>query len=247
MPDPRLYLDASLHEGARLLLDDAQAGKLTRVQRLGIGGGVRVFNARDGEWRAEIAEVGKRVVLAATERLRAPAPSPDLDLLFAPLKRDATDLVVEKATELGVRRLLPTITQRTNAAHVRLDRRGLIARQAAEQCERFDLPDIADPAPLPRALQGWAPGRALIWADESGEVWGGPRPPPIAEAVKGLAPGAPLAVLTGPEGGFSHEERVLLRGCAFVVPVSLGPRILRAETAALAALAIVQALAGDWR
>jgi 16S rRNA (uracil1498-N3)-methyltransferase len=245
MPDPRLYLDQALSEGARLRLDEGQSAKLTRVLRLGLGGRVRVFNPRDGEWLGEIdAKDAKGVALKLRSQLRPARAAPDLDLLFAPLKRDATDLLIEKATELGVRRLRPVLTAHTIAQQVRADRLTLIARQAAEQSERFDAPEIAPLMPLARALDGWEAGRSLIWADEAGEVWGGAQATPIAEA---LTKGGGIGLLVGPEGGFAPEEQRLLRSLPFVVPVSLGPRILRAETAAIAGLAFIQALVGDWR
>jgi 16S rRNA (uracil1498-N3)-methyltransferase len=191
--------------------------------------------------------------------LRAPRAVPDLELLFAPVKRHATDLIVEKATELGVRRIRPVITQRTIAETVRLDRLGAIAREAAEQTERFDAPEIAEPVALARSLDGWSSERPLIFADEAGDA-----PPLLAwsagalrlaqgegqsgVSLSGRDAGGPtkLALLIGPEGGFSTEERAMLRAQAFVAPVSLGPRTLRAETAVIAALALIQAAWGDW-
>lgn len=253
MPEPRLYLDDDLEAGRRLRLGEAHSHKLAAVLRLGLGAAVRVFNPRDGEWRAEVAAKDRNGVgVQLVERLRAPSPAPDLDLLFAPVKRQGTDLIVEKATELGVRRIRPVITRRTIAETVRLDRLGLIAREAAEQTERFDAPEILAAAPLAKALDDWEDGRALIYADEQGDAadapWGGEagRAAPVGEALAGLK-AAKLALLIGPEGGFTLEERRALRGLAFVTPVSLGPRILRAETAVIAALAVIQAVWGDWR
>ncbi len=278
MPDPRLLIDAPLAAGVRLDLSEDQAGHVTRVLRLGVGAGLRVFNARDGEWRAHIETVTKRGATAAVDSLLRPARAcADLDLLFAPVKRAATDLIVEKATELGVRRMFPVITARTIAETVRLDRLSLIARAAAEQTERFDAPEICAPLSLEKILDGWEGARTLIFADEAGEA------APIAEALNAVAPPpftgevaaqrpegamrpAPLshpasradsspvnggaealALLIGPEGGFDPTERRMLRALPYVTPVSLGPRILRAETAAIAALAVIQALWGDWR
>jgi 16S rRNA (uracil1498-N3)-methyltransferase len=172
-------------------------------------------------------------------------------LLFAPVKRHATDLIVEKATELGVAALRPVLTRRTIAETVRVDRLQTIAREAAEQTERVELPRIEPPAQLARALDGWD-GRPLLYADEAGDdpsaPWGGQtgRGAPLAETLAGLRNAPRLALLTGPEGGFDPEERRMLRSLPFVRPVSLGPRILRAETAAMAALTLVQALWGDW-
>jgi 16S rRNA (uracil1498-N3)-methyltransferase len=281
MPEPRLLIDQDLRAGAEIALDEAQARHVGTVLRLDVGGILRPFNARDGEWRARITvreKRGMRVVLESL--LREAAPSPDLDLLFAPVKRHATDLIVEKATELGVRRIRPVITQRTIAETVRRDRLETIAREAAEQTERFDAPEILDATPLPKALDGWDATRPLIYADESGDeegkAWGGGagRARPMGEALSwsagapagivapssldagsssykdaGEAAGAPskLALLIGPEGGFTPEERRMLRGLPYVIPVSLGPRILRAETAVIAALSVIQSAWGDWR
>jgi 16S rRNA (uracil1498-N3)-methyltransferase len=191
-----------------------------------------------------------RVVLESL--LREAKPSPDLDLLFAPVKRHATDLIVEKATELGVRRVRPVVTQRTIAETVRVDRLESIAREAAEQTERFDAPEIFDATTLPKSLDSWDASRPLIYADESGDeadkAWGGDagRAHPIGEAVAAIK-AERLALLIGPEGGFTPEERRMLRGLPYVVPVSLGPRILRAETAVIAALSVIQSAWGDWR
>lgn len=252
MPAPRLFVDAPFAPAARIALDADQAGYLGRVLRLGPGDAVRVFNGRDGEWRATLAEVSKRgATLALDAQTRPQATPPDLELWFAPVKRQGTDWIVEKATELGVRALRPVLTKRTIAETVRVDRLAAIAREAAEQTERLDVPVVAPPVTLAQALDGWDPDRGLVYADEAGDdpdaAWGGAagRAPPIAAAP--LASWAKLAVLTGPEGGFDPAERRLLRARTGVIPVSLGPRILRAETAACAALAVVQALWGDWR
>lgn len=280
MPEPRLLIDQDLRPGAEIALDEAQARHVGTVLRLDVGGILRPFNARDGEWRARVTvreKRGMRVVLE--ELLREAKPSPDLDLLFAPVKRHATDLIVEKATELGVRRIKPVITQRTIAETVRTDRLETIAREAAEQTERFDAPEIFEATTLPKALDGWDETRPLIYADESGDgadtAWGAGRARPISEALSSWTAGAPagmseqdsltttsssikdagegagaprkLALLIGPEGGFTPEERRMLRTLPYVIPVSLGPRILRAETAAIAALSVIQSAWGDWR
>lgn len=251
MPNPRLMIDATLAPSAKLELDEDQARHVGTVLRLEEGDGLRVFNARDGEWAARIVAKKKRSMSVLVEgQLRTPRATPDLDLLFAPVKRHATDLIVEKATELGVRRIRPVITQRTIAETVRLDRLASIAREAAEQTERFDAPEILAPVALAKALDGWDAARSLIYADEAGDdegaAWGGERgrAAPIAQAMPS---GHALALLIGPEGGFTPEERRMLRGLAFVTPVSLGPRILRAETAVIAALAVIQSAWGDWR
>jgi len=253
MAEPRLLIDARLTSGATIALDEGQARHIGTVLRLAIGDAVRVFNAADGEWRARLTEKSKRGIVALVEDLlRAPRQAPDLDLLFAPVKRHATDLIVEKATELGVRRLRPVITQRTIAETVRLDRLNTIAREAAEQTERFEAPKIAEAVSLARALDGWDVERELIYADEPGDdssaAWGGDvgRAAPIGEVLANKR-GGKLALLIGPEGGFTIEERRMLRATSFVTPVSLGPRILRAETAVIAALSVIQAMWGDWR
>ncbi|MCX7358648.1 MAG: 16S rRNA (uracil(1498)-N(3))-methyltransferase [Alphaproteobacteria bacterium] len=252
MPEPRLLIDQDLHAGAEIALDEAQARHVGTVLRLDVGGILRPFNARDGEWRARITVREKRSMRVVLESLlRQAKPSPDLDLLFAPVKRHATDLIVEKATELGARRIRPVVTQRTIAETVRVDRLESIAREAAEQTERFDTPEIFDAVSLVRALDGWDMARPLIYADESGDedgkAWGGDsgRARPIGEAIS--AKSEKLALLIGPEGGFTPEERRMLRAMPYVIPVSLGPRILRAETAVIAALSIIQSVWGDWR
>lgn len=253
MPEPRLLIDQDLRAGAEIALDEAQARHVGTVLRLDVGDHLRPFNARDGEWRARVTvreKRGMRVVLESL--LREASATPDLDLLFAPVKRHATDLIVEKATELGVRRIRPIVTQRTITETVRVDRLETIAREAAEQTERFDAPEIFEATPLPKALDGWEPTRPLIYADESGDepnkAWGGDagRARPIAEAVSSIKAEG-LSLLIGPEGGFTPDERRTLRGLPYVIPASLGPRILRAETAVIAALSIIQSAWGDWR
>jgi 16S rRNA (uracil1498-N3)-methyltransferase len=256
MPEPRLLIDQDLRAGAEIALDEAQTRHVGTVLRLEIGDTLRPFNARDGEWRAKISAKSKRGMTVVVESLlREARAAPDLDLLFAPVKRHATDLIVEKATELGVRRIRPVITQRTIAETVRLDRLQGIVREAAEQTERFDAPEICEAVSLPKALDGWDAARPLIYADEAGEekgvAWGGEvgRARSIGEALLAWDAGGPgkLALLVGPEGGFTPEERRMLRTIPHVIPVSLGPRILRAETAVIAALSVIQAAWGDWR
>ena len=254
MTQPRLLLEHDLREGAAIELDEAQSRYVGTVLRLAEGDSLRGFNANDGEWRLRITERRKHAMTAHVEAFLRPSQrTPDLELLFAPVKRHATDLIVEKATELGVRRMRPVITQRTIAETVRLDRLSAIAREAAEQTERFDAPEIAAPAALSHALDQWERDRPLLYADEAGDdpaaPWGGEsgRATAILDAINTM-PAQPqkLAVLIGPEGGFTAEERRALRSLPFVTPVSLGPRILRAETAVIAALSIVQAAWGDW-
>jgi 16S rRNA (uracil1498-N3)-methyltransferase len=252
----RLHLEADLRERARVVLDADRARQLVQVLRLKPGDEVRAFNARDGEWEATLVEAGRKgAALSIGARRRTPAPpSVDVHLLFAPVKRARTDAIVEKATELGVTVIRPVMTARTNAERVRLDRLALIAREAAEQCERLDLPELRPPERLDRLLDGWAKtdlGRRLLFLDEAAGGDGSPwreasaGAPPVREALA-AAGGGPWAVLIGPEGGFAPEERALLRAQAFVTPASLGPRILRADTAAIAALTLWQAVLGDW-
>ena len=250
---PRLYVAPDLTPGGQLVLDGDQAHYLTRVLRLGAGDPVRVFNGRDGELGANItASTKSTATLALGNRVREQAAAPDLWLLFAPLKKDRTDFVVEKAVELGASEIRPVITERTNADTVRVDRLQRVAVEAAEQTERLDVPPVREAAKLLAALDGWDERRALLYADEAGDdqgrPWGGEagKAAPILDVLSAL-PDGPAAILTGPEGGFSPAERKRLRDLPFVRPVGLGPRILRAETAALAALALWQAARGDWR
>ena len=237
----RLFLDQPLTAaGARLSLSADQAHYLLTVLRLQEGAELAVLNGQDGEWRAVLRPQSKRAaVLELLSQTRLPQPEPDLWLLFAPIKRTRQDWVIEKATELGVSALLPVWTDRTVASRVKDDRMVAIATEAAEQCERLSLPILHPPQDLATVLSHWDPARRLIVLDESG---GGT---PIATALATL-PAGPLAVLVGPEGGFTKTELDGLRRLAFAVPVGLGPRILRADTAAVAALACVQAWCGDW-
>ncbi|MGD2133281.1 MAG: 16S rRNA (uracil(1498)-N(3))-methyltransferase [Maricaulaceae bacterium] len=256
MAVPRLHLDHDLATGAEIALDEGQARYLVQVMRLKAGDGVRVFNAESGEWRARLSGAGRKGArLAIEERTRAPQRlSADLHLLFAPVKRTRTDFIVEKATELGVSAIRPVFTQRTVAERVRLDRLEAIAREAAEQSERLDLPQVREAEKLDVALDGWAEkegGRKLLFLDEASGGEGSPwretdqDAPPALAALAGH-PKGPWAVLIGPEGGFTPEERARLRSESFVVTASLGPRILRADTAAIAALTLWQAVLGDW-
>ncbi|MCH8489827.1 MAG: 16S rRNA (uracil(1498)-N(3))-methyltransferase [Oceanicaulis sp.] len=340
--DPRLFVDAPLSEGAALILERDQAHYLVSVMRRQPGDGVRVFNGRAGEWRAVLASAGKREArLELAERLREQAVPPPLTLYFAPVKKARTDFIVEKATELGARAIIPVLTRRTQAERVRTDRLSALAREAAEQTERLDVPVIGEPVRLESLLDAWPPDQRLIFCDETGgapmleallavrdeqrfrvsadgqfieaeviaealhhptptlpsrggsgsapdEAYGADRsigratasgngqsagkseaadtalPPPPGEGRGGGRSGPDVppasddseqrntektqhwAILIGPEGGFAPEERERLRGLPGVVPVSLGPRILRADTAAAAALALWQAVMGDW-
>ncbi len=211
------------------------------VLRLAPGDPVAAFNARDGEWLCRIGETGRnRTSLIVERRLRPPEPEGDLWLMFAPVKRARLDWLVEKAAELGVSALLPVWTRHTQAERLNLDRLRAHAVAAAEQSERLSVPDLHAPQPLDAVLAAWPPGRRLIVCDETGAG------EPIAGALARLEPG-PAALLTGPEGGFAETELDSLNKLTFVTRVGLGPRVLRADTAALAALSVFQAIAGDWR
>lgn len=238
-PRLRLFVDQPLAPGARLELSAAQAHRLRAVMRLRAGDAIALFNGVDGEWAAELEEAGKRGAAALVrDRRRAQADEPDLWLLFAPVKRLRIDMIAEKATELGASSLVPVLTRRTVAERVNEDRLRAIAIEAAEQCGRLTVPRVAPARPLAAVLTEWPAGRRLIVLDESG---GGA---PIAQALRPLEPG-PAAILVGPEGGFADSELDALRSLSFAVAVGMGPRTLRAETAALAALACYQALCGD--
>ena len=250
---PRLYIDANLSENAEILLPEGQSHYLLRVMRLQVGAKVCVFNGRDGEWDCEIVEAGKKAAqLTALQKTREQIVGSDLWLVFSPLKvKTRTSFIVEKAVELGAARLVPVITERTQTDKVRTDKWRATTIEAAEQTERLDVPDISEPVKLNALLKEWDPSRQIIYADESGDdetrPWGGMpgRGAAIADVLRKYGQ-AKAAILIGPEGGFSREERTKLRSLDFVLPVSLGPRILRAETASLAALTIWQSMVGDW-
>lgn len=232
---PRLFVRGQIGESARVELDAGQANYLGNVMRLGEGAELLIFDGHSGEWLARIAESGrKRMALSVERRTRELEKVPDVWLAFAPVKRSQTDWLVEKATELGAARLIPVMTRRTIAERVKLERLEAIAIEAAEQCGRTALPVIGKPIALDQLLR--RDDRTLYFADESGGE-------PAASAFK---PG-PSTILTGPEGGFTDEERATIRAAPNAVAISLGPRILRAETATLAALAAWMAVAGDWR
>ena len=234
---PRLYVRTALIEAASVELDAGQANYLGNVLRLKEGGELLLFDGRSGEWLARIAGASKkRMVLIVEQRTREPEAIPDVWLAFAPVKRVQTDWLIEKATELGTARLIPVMTQRTVAERVRLDRLRAIAIEAAEQCGRTIVPDISDPLPLAHFLQHRDPARTLYFSDEAGGE-------PVGAA---FAPG-PAVIVTGPEGGFTDDERAAIRAAPNCIAISLGPRILRAETAALAALAAWMSAVGDWR
>ncbi|BDG73779.1 16S rRNA (uracil(1498)-N(3))-methyltransferase [Roseomonas fluvialis] len=238
MSTPRLFLDAPLTEGAELPGTPAQAHHLGTVLRRGAGDAVVVFNARDGAYAATIAALRKeRCALALGPRIRAPALEPDLRLVVAALKRDALDWVVEKATELGVASIQPVTTRRSVVDRVNTDRLAAIARGAAEQCERLSVPVVHPAAPLRAVLDAWDGAPLLVAAERRGAA-------PIRDIAATMR--LPCGWLVGPEGGFDPAELDDATRHAFVTAVALGPRILRAETAAVAGLAVLQALAGDW-
>ncbi|MCW2308090.1 16S rRNA (uracil(1498)-N(3))-methyltransferase [Rhodobium gokarnense] len=239
----RLYLRTSINSGARIELDKSHANYLVNVLRMGPGDAVLVFNGHDGEWKAEIAEATRRhVTLAIVEQTRPQTPLPDLHYLFAPLKHARLDYMVQKAVEMGAGVLQPVLTQHTQASRVNLERMEGNVVEAAEQCGILAVPEVREPVALANLIERYPtyePGRRLIFCDEASD---GLNPiPALADLSQG-----PLAVLIGPEGGFSRDERLVLKAQKFVTPIPLGPRILRADTAAVAALAVVQAVIGDW-
>ena len=235
----RLYVEHDLGEGRPVRLTAAQAHYLKHVLRLSTGARVALFNGRDGEWMSRIDTIGRGVgSLWVEEHLRDQVAEPDLWLLFAPIKKARTDFIVEKAAELGVARILPVQTDFTNSERIRQDRLQAHAIEAAEQCGGTFVPPVAELQPLARLLDGWDGARRILWADEA---MAGP-----AETLAGLPQGS-WAILIGPEGGFSEAERSRLAASPFVDRISLGPRILRADTAAVAAIALWQAALGDWR
>jgi len=270
----RLLVASDLAAGAEVTPSPEQGRYLATVMRLKPGDALLLFNGRDGEWLAQVSAVEKRGVrLTVDSPTRPQALPPDLDLVVALVKRARLETIVEKATELGVRRIRLLITRRTNADHTNLSRLSAIAAEAAEQTGRLDAPLLQAPQKLEPMLRDWDPGRTLVFCDEAGDdpdqAWGGPagRAGPALQVLDpecfaadcaaqqsgSVAAGfaaqhnRPAAVLIGPEGGFDPQERALLRSLPFVAPISLGPRILRADTAAIAALTLWQAAVGDWR
>lgn len=229
----RLFVPDELHAGAAFALGAGQAHYLGAVMRRAAGDEVRLFNGRDGEWSARLEGVRKdKASVTVLNQVRPQAAEPDVWLAFAPLKRDATDLVVEKATELGVSAIIPVMTERTNAARVNVERLAAIATEAAEQCERLTVPEVRAPVTLEALVAGWPAGRALVVALERADA---------APLGPGLLRGGGVGLLVGPEGGLSGLDRALIMSCPAVRLVSLGPRILRAETAAIVGLALLQA------
>jgi 16S rRNA (uracil1498-N3)-methyltransferase len=235
---PRLFVPGPLETGVARSVEGNQAHYLSRVMRVGEGDTVILCDDMTGEWAARVTSTGKReVVLEPVERLREREAVPDFWLCAALLKKDRFDFVLEKATELGIAKIQPVITRRCVADKLNLDRARHIVTEAAEQCARTALPELAEPVKLDTLLQDWPGDRALFFADENGGE-------PAARVFTATPP--PAALLTGPEGGFDDAERAAIRALDQVKPITLGPRILRGETAAMAAMAVWMAEAGDW-
>jgi 16S rRNA (uracil1498-N3)-methyltransferase len=248
----RLFVPNPLADGSHVEPTEEQCRYLLAVMRLQLGDELLLFNGRDGEWLFRMSGVSKRGCrLTAVRRQRPQTEGPDLDLLIALVKRGPLETIVEKATELGVRRIRLVVTRRTQTDHTNVSRLLAIATEAAEQTGRLDVPEVVEPARLERLLDEWDASRRLMFCDEAGDdpdaEWGGKNGRAQA-ALKALGAEAvgPWAVLIGPEGGFAPEERERLRGLEKVTPVTLGPRILRADTAAISALTLWQAALGDW-
>jgi 16S rRNA (uracil1498-N3)-methyltransferase len=241
----RVYLDAPLTAGQAVSFNRAQTNYLVNVLRLKHGDELLLFNGRDGEWQANLAGTGKRALTAVVgERRREQPRPPDLHLLFAPLKHARLDYLVQKAVEMGASRLQPVLTRHTQVARINLDRMRANVIEAAQQCGILALPEVAEPAAFKAAIGTADAGRLLVFCDEDAEV---KDPVAALAAARPSAKALPLALLIGPEGGFAAEERAALLQRPNVVRIALGPRILRADTAAVAALALVQAVLGDWR
>ncbi|HWA02027.1 MAG TPA: 16S rRNA (uracil(1498)-N(3))-methyltransferase [Rhizomicrobium sp.] len=236
----RLHVDAPLLEKAPITPSDGQSHYLLNVMRARLGDRLRLFNGRDGEWQARVVEIGKRRCRLECERQTAAQREvPDIWLVFAPIKKTPADYLAQKATELGTRMLQPMITRRSIVRRVNTARIEANAVEAAEQSGRLTVPDVREPKAFEALIADWPANRQIVFCDEGGDA------PPIAQAL-GTAGAAPCAIFTGPEGGFDPAERRALRELPQVLPVSLGERILRADTAALAALAVWQAIRGDW-
>ncbi len=239
---PRLYLDAPMAQGAAIPLERDQANYLVNVMRLAAGDAVLAFNGRDGEWRAILQRSGKKAAaLVLNEQARPQERAADLHYLFAPLKHARLDYMVQKAVELGVSRLQPVMTRHTQAARVNLDRMRANAIEAAEQCGVLTISEISEPLAFDRLIAALDPAHVLVFCDEDA-----PLRDPVA-ALKAVPANSPVAVLIGPEGGFADDERAALLKLPNVIQLALGPRILRADTAAISALTLVQAAIGDWK
>ncbi len=242
--ETRLHVEPDLAEGATIGLGSGQAHYLRSVLRLKAGAEVAVFNGRDGEWLGRVDGIGKGwASLTLIRQTRAQRLEPDVWVAFAPIKRARIDFVAQKATELGAARLMPVLTRRTIVDRVNIERLEANAVEAAEQTDRLTIPAVDAPVKLDRLLDDWPKDRPLIVGDETGAG------EPMAAVLSGDEAETfdRSGILIGPEGGFDPSELTLLRGCPFVRPVSLGPRLLRADTAALAMLAVWQSLVGDWR
>lgn len=242
----RLFVGPDLGAGLGVVPTRDQTHYLLNVMRLKQGDMVRVFNGRDGEWAARLDAVTKRsCLLALEEKTREQDALPDIWLLFAPVKRARIDFIVQKAVEMGAGRILPILTERTNVARVKGDRLAANAMEAAEQCGLLNVPEVTEPQSFTRLLDQWdelAPGRRIIFCDEAAAPGGA-----LALLTAAKQRPGPLAILIGPEGGFAPAERERLLNRDDTLPISLGPRIMRADTAAIAALAAVQMVLGDWQ
>lgn len=238
---PRLFVESPLTEGAEVKLDPRHANYLVNVLRLGAGSRVLLFNGRDGEFASTLAASGrKNAALAVGGRIRPQEAPADVDYLFAPLKHARLDYMAQKAVEMGARRLMPLITRRTQAARVNVERLRANAIEACEQCGVIWAPEVVAPAGLDATLAHWPANRLLVFCDEEA-----PQESPL-DALEEARTGGGAGLLVGPEGGFDDDERAAILACPSVVRLSLGPRILRADTAAIAALTLVQATIGDW-
>lgn len=238
---PRLFVETPLVDGAAIPASAVQTNYLLNVLRLKEGDTVLAFDGIDGEWHCELRKPAKKKLeLLPTDRLRPQTPPADLHYLFAPLKHARLDYMVQKAVEMGAGVLRPVITQHVQTTRFNIDRMRANAIEAAEQCGILSIPECREPVRLENVLAKWDEGRRLVFCDEAQDA----RSP--NETLSAMEPG-PMALLVGPEGGFSPEERATLNDASFVTAISLGPRILRADTAAVAALAVLQASVGDWR
>jgi 16S rRNA (uracil1498-N3)-methyltransferase len=247
MPDydfraPRLFVDAALSAGAAVPLDRNQSNYLGNVLRLGAGDTVLAFNGRDGEWRAEIAGRKRPDALIVKETTRPQDRLPDVNYVFAPLKHARLDYIAQKAVEMGARRLQPVLTRHTQVSRINSERMRANVIEAAEQCGILTLAEVAEPVPLERFLSQRAPTRLLVFCDEATDV-----SDPLQALREATSAADGIDVLIGPEGGFAEQERTMLLRQPHIVRLALGPRILRADTAGVAALALVQAVLGDWR
>lgn len=239
-PKIRLFIDAALRSGAEIALDRGQSNYLVNAMRLEAGALVAVFNGREGEWRCVLSAAHRKAaVLTVEAQMRVQEALPDIELLFAPIKKARTDFIVEKACETGCRRVRPVITRYTNSERMNIERLHAHMIEAAEQCGGLSVPELDAPKPLADMLAGWD-DRLLIFCDEARTAL------PLVDALADVARGTPASVLIGPEGGFAPEEAAKLHAMPAARAVSLGPRILRADTAAVAALGLVQAVLGDW-